>query len=274
MSRIPTWQMTYLRKLIAKPQFQQRVARLRTLTGASPSKRRGFEDYLLSRQGMLPEQLAEIYGRELSKFERTMVEAFVGGDVAQFAFIGCVTGIVSGLTATPELSWEDGGQILAALWTDYDGPEFELFSKLCRPYWVHCWNPDEDEQFEAWRNDVFQPGRIYVDVTFASHSDLTLAWRIVSIHRRRLGLPIPHRGAISGAGRRRPKVVGRYDWSEVRGRVQDEPRSVSQWERKYVDSYTKKHENTSTDRRRALANFRKNVREPLGLRAGLGRRPG
>lgn len=276
MSRIPAWQRAQLLELTATPEFRKKIDDLRSLTGASPERRRKMETLILDLRERVeerPDALSEVFGPEPPDHAYAMLDGVRPDNVTKFVlFVHTAARAVRGKHELG-LTWEHGVQVLAALWTDYDGSEFELFCQLIKHYWVQSWNPDSDGTFEAWREFAFEPGRIYVDLTDASPEDMPQVWFHINHERRRLGLPIPRPGARGGAKRRRPKVLGRLDWGQLRNRVAKEPRKVNSWEHKYVAQYTDQRGQTPQTRRRALDNFRKQVRMPLKLLAQRGRRP-
>ena len=263
-----TWQKARLKSLIDGQNFRDAVNRVRSDLHTSPDARREAERNLKGRvrADIVPEKLALLALRLCQRAEDRPPPGLGGTTSLLLAARDYLLDDPDYLkleAATVDHMFT----LAAAVWTDYDGDEFELFCNVTQPASVFAFVPQTDESFEDWRLH-FRPGHVYIDVTHASPKDVAEAWYLVNWHRRELGLTVPRKGSIRGAGRKGRKVVDGLSWEQVRQRVGNDPQMANAWERRYVEFQSKR----GVTRRRALDNYRKNIRVPLNLRLPRGRR--
>lgn len=271
------WQKARLRKLAGDPKFRSTVSQLRSEFGLEPGDRRVLEERLtragldvpnLRRKGWLTGVAYE----PKSSPRRSWVDAVFEADQKLWQSLG---------RPLPYAFGDYSHVLTAAVWTEYDGSEFELFCEMTVPIAVKAWSSStglgpevvgDQPRFDEWRDVAFSPGRVYIDVTFADLEDVQRFWGIVSARKKELGLPVPRRGLPSGS-KRKVRVLGNLTWAQVRKKVAADPQSVSRLEHRYVEAQIAKKGNTPDVRRAAKGNYRKNVRARLDLRARLGRPP-
>ena len=268
-----TWQKRRLKRLIEDRNFRAAVRRVRSDLHTGPEARRKTERRLKGRlsDDTPPGQLA-LLALRLCQAAEDRAPPGLGGTTALLLAVRDNLLDDPDYTELEPATLDHLDTLAAAVWSDYDGDEFELFCSLTYPANVIALVPPyTDGRLDDWRIH-FRTGHVYIDVTHASPKDVKDAWPAVNWHRRQLGLTIPRRGAIQGAERKGRIVVDGLNWEQVRERVGEDAMMADAWERRYVAAQTKKHGSAPKVQRRALVNFRKNVRAPLGLKASRSRR--
>jgi hypothetical protein len=267
------YQRRALAQLSSAPDFRDEVEHLRRWFNTGPDDRRAAEEHLRGR----------IRKRVLSDVAVGQCELAVASSV------GGLDVVFMALDKSAKLLFatEGPGEVLgirilrAAVWTDFEGPEFNLFCALAVPVVALWWMP-ELGTLDGWRAWAFQPNRVYLDVTEAEIDDIRDWWDVVRAAKKRMGVHVAKRGLPKGTVRTRPKVLRGLDWEQLRAKVEADPNCVNRFEAEYVAAFAKRRVETlgrraerreeAHFRRLALDNYRKQVRAPLGLRSARGRR--